>query len=301
MWSLLRESILVLAMRWCDVIKNFWLVTILLLISTAMVFLLVRFLYPISEHALSFVPLLSCLLLLVIVVWGCGVAPAAVRWHRAVVSGEEINWIPAIPSRQAWSYALRLFVFGLGFVAIRKISGSVWNDIIVPLVFLYENGSQRGVLAWTLFATDIKPMWFGNILLSARAAIGQIIVSAIYLFLLGRLLLSLPEKSLDVVFQGARKSWTQHGYRKFFGAMLLIYSVAKIFEFVNRYLAIYLINSDGLESTGLWIIAVFVEGLSTVLALTLLSVAYRRNLANHRQMTMKQQTRGPHPIASASG
>jgi protein-S-isoprenylcysteine O-methyltransferase Ste14 len=99
----------------------------------------------------------------------------------------------------------------------------------------------------------------------------EISISILAFLLIAGWMLSLPEGTLEPSMRGFRKNWPDGGKVHFFGALAAVYFVPVVFfELMNW---VY-------QDQTVWLISIYL-GLTlvaTVLGLSLLTVAYRRNL-----------------------
>jgi hypothetical protein len=279
MWSLLKESVGEIALRWRDVCRIFWLTLALMPLIWIVTSITQYWRISVFEQvdgyiASKFVPV--AFLAFLVIVFGLGFAPAAVRWHRTLIADEIASAKLRLPDRKSWAYMLKLSIFSAAFFFVNVFAMSAWSDLIIPIIYMFEYNAVDGSFVKTVLAFMIEPQQ--QIPAYAVIAISKIIVTAAYVLIFARWFLSLPEKSLDTNFQGATKSWQPFAYRKFLGALILVQSVPYILEAAEKYTSDHLYDLRSFDALWLSMLTIVVNLFIALLGLTLLSVAYRRNL-----------------------
>lgn len=94
--SLLNESFREIVVRWREVFKVFWPTAVLFPIAFLIFELLVNHEQFAEQNSAgdSLIYLITGILLLIGILWGCGLGPAAVIWHRAVILNEPVTASP---------------------------------------------------------------------------------------------------------------------------------------------------------------------------------------------------------------
>jgi hypothetical protein len=279
MWSLLKESIFEIALHWRDVFKTFWLTMVFIPVIWIFIALLQSLRPSIAEQSSgssSSYFLIICL----IIFFGVVLAPAAVKWHRTLIANEDATVKPVLPDRKSWIYLLLLSMFLVAFVIVNIFAKSAWGDLIIPIIGMFEYNAIKGSFAKSVLAYIIEPYKHGLAAPYVEIAVGKVIGITIYVLIFARWFLSLPEKSLDIKLQGATKNWEHFAYRNFLGAMIFVQTIPFVLEAIQEYLSENLNNLWGLDTTWLSILIITINLFIALLGLTLLSVAYRRNLKN---------------------
>jgi hypothetical protein len=241
MFGLLLEGLNEILSRPMALVKIFWLTVVLYTASLAS--LLFGF---VSEREVIVV-----LLVLLILV----ASPGAVGWHRHILADEQLRWLPRPPDLKSLIYAAKL-----GFVSIfvgmsQKVASSIAQDILLPIYGLATGG--------------VLPEDPANVTLALNVT--EICIRILAFLLIAGWMLSLPEGTLEPSMRGFRKKWPIGGKVDFFGALAVVYfapvlvSELAAWPFPDQFIW------RGVIGTGLGLIA-------TVLGLSLLTVAYRRNV-----------------------
>jgi hypothetical protein len=255
MWSLLKESVGEIALRWRDVCRIFWLTLALMPLIWIVTSITQYWRISVFEQvdgyiASKFVPV--AFLAFLVIVFGLGFAPAAVRWHRTLIADEIASAKLRLPDRKSWAYMLKLSIFSAAFFFVNVFAMSAWSDLIIPIIYMFEYNAVDGSFVKTVLAFMIEPQQ--QIPAYAVIAISKIIVTAAYVLIFARWFLSLP------------------------GALILVQSVPYILEAAEKYTSDHLYDLRSFDALWLSMLTIVVNLFIALLGLTLLSVAYRRNL-----------------------
>ena len=204
----------------------------------------------------------AVLIVSLLVLFAVTIAPGVIRWHRALISNQATHWLPLVPAISAMQYTLLVALIFFLFVAISKIFGSLYQDLLMPIIGLFNGGT---VIPWIFDPDKNSAFQFGELVMSFVAA-----------FILGRLYMRLPEIAVERSYKGARSTWTSSERWNFYFALGLIFLVTAVLDFVSNYwwvsipeLAIYFV---------LLPVVIVLSSVIWIASITLLSIAYRRNL-----------------------
>jgi hypothetical protein len=249
MWGLLREAWEELVKSWLALVQCFLIPALLgLVLGQALSGMDIEQLG--AEQKYYFALYIS----VVFIVIGLLMASGAVRWHRHVIAGEKTNWVPHLPDGKSFMYAAKLIFVIIAFGATNRIGDSIVMDLVMPIIGLFNGGAEDGIPNADL----LKVM-------------GRAASMLAYVFLLGPWMLRLPEGSLDPNFSGARKTWPNGGKRHYLQA----FTVVSLASLAVNELQMYL----GDDSSGaLWWALVLASFFVSAVGLSLLTVAYRRNI-----------------------
>jgi hypothetical protein len=242
MWGLLKEAWDELAKSWLTFILCFW---VPFLFCAVLGGLIVATLPPAGTVQYSYIVFGTAICVLLF-------ASGAVCWHRHIITGEKTTWHPRIPFMKSFVYAAKIAVVMIVLGATIKVADSIVKDVLMPVFGLLNGGSESGMPGPRVLDAIIR-------------AAGTFA----FILILGPWMLSLPEGSLDFGLMGARKRWPKDGKRQYLQAVatiyLLLFALSELGQFVGD--ADLFILVDFLISTILF-----------AMELSLLSVAYRRNL-----------------------
>jgi hypothetical protein len=179
------------------------------------------------------------------------IALGAVAWHRHIILQEKTTWLPRMPDMLFFAYLGKILLLAMAFGVISKVTQSFVSDVFMPILGATTFGAAFVGIKFAPIASDLMTI-------------------VLFVLAFGSLMLSFPEGALDADARGAGKTWPANGRRQFLQTLIFIY----VFEialrvavehlaFVHKYvLVFYVIASHALMG----------------LALSLLTVAYRRNL-----------------------
>jgi hypothetical protein len=249
MIGLLRESWSEIANRASALLKCFWLAVFLECVVLALLFF----------GALAYLEAVAVLFVVLVLV----VAPGAVRWHRHVIASEKVSWTPRLPGYVSLAYAAKLLAASVVYTIIRRFLDSVVNNLALPILgaALGSNAqSPPELITW--FATEVLTL-------------------LAFVLTLGTWLLRLPEGALDPSARGVSRQWPAQGKSEYEHALIAVYSAPLLVVFSVSLLA---------QADRIWwnLMILASQIVSTVLGLSLLTVAYRRNL-DHAGMTFGRE------------
>jgi hypothetical protein len=184
--------------------------------------------------------------------------PSVVRWHRHIISEEEFSWWPRLPDRLSLVYVAKLMAATFVFTAIQKIASSIANDLLLPTYGAVIGGRELLALEWLL-----------------APAFGILIAVIAFVSIFGKWMLHLPEGTLDSSSRGLQRTWPPNGKRSFLSALSVVYLIPPLLTLVQENFL-----SDDFVTTALADTAVSV--ICALVGLSILTVAYRRNLHHSR-------------------
>jgi hypothetical protein len=240
MWELLKETWDELAKNWLTLLQCFWL-------PIPLTSALLYFLWPLPQEQFAYFAVYAVLAALV---WGNG----AVCWHRHVISGDQVSWLPRIPDIKTLWYGIKLIFTVFVFGATGKVGESIARDLLMPIVGLLTGGMEIGVAVSNTIEVIVR-----------------VVSMLIYVLILGPWMLRLPEGSLDQDLRGARKQWPADGKRHYLQAFAAVSFAAWALSELERHL-------DQADSVALALVLVLPDLAVSALAFSLLTVAYRRNM-----------------------
>ncbi len=242
MLGLLRESCCEVIRRPVALLKCFWLTVVLECVVFSLV--LARLITPYEA-------LVGMLFVLVV-----SITPGAVMWHRHVIADQKASLLPRLPDLFSLAYLFKFAVATIVFSTIKKIASSLASDVILPLY---------GLAAGGVLPED--PTIVGL----ALAVLGEVIAVLAFVLIFGRLMLWLPEGTLDLAQRGFRETWSPQGRADFLSALGLVYVAPALISAFATWISPEELN-------WLWVVQLFSAIAATVVGLSLLTVAYRRNL-----------------------
>jgi hypothetical protein len=269
-WKLIGDSLKEIVVRPMAALTVFWPLVVYFAISAAFA--------AAGFWAFSFLPdevgwtviglSFSLVLFSIALLAAFAIAPVAVNWHRLVILGEEPSWRPPNFREYAAPYAIRLTGFTLGFFLILILTDLAWRSIVWVL-FADETDYFISNIAWIKFIS-IQENSIARFLFRYGSTIGEIIVNALYFLVLGRWMLTLPTSAV-----GTKGNNTKPPLLKIQCAMFAVYALPICLSgAADRYLSNQK-YSNGYEPVWPIIVVGFVALFSFLLALTILSVAYR--------------------------
>jgi hypothetical protein len=279
MRNLLQETLAELWTHKTGFLKAFWPVVVLMPAVTILGGLVYYSFFSVSNLDQPLVDgELWITILVATVVIAFGVAPSAVRWHRLVIADENVRWLPQLPSVKLWGYTLKLIAVGLGFGAFSKIFESIWSDLLMPIMGLVLGPTWSGFDLKEDFVSRVQAMPLKVIAATGFDIVGIVSIYAVFVWVFGELILSLPEGAMDKALRGASTNWPPGGKRKFVGALLVLFAFPAVVGSIVMNLVL-------MGSSGAWrflLVGPLTDLFCCIIGVTLLSVAYRRNLETKR-------------------
>jgi hypothetical protein len=281
MMSLLNESFREVINRWREVFKIFWPTAVLLPVAFLFFYLLVNPNQTYTEQNSagdSWAYLITGILLLIGILWGCGLGPAAVIWHRAVILKEPVTSNPKFPSRKSWTYIGKLLLITLPYFFYSGFMKVAWEDLIAPLLFGGTYWFHSGTFDFYRFVDKMNSSNEEFLVLFVAPTAGKLLVCFTYVLMVSRWYLALPETCLNPEQRGARLTWPPQGYREFTLAVFSVTGLPIIIENLVEYVQGYLKAYWEYDAYLLPVIIIFISVFCSLWGLTLLSIAYKRNL-----------------------
>jgi hypothetical protein len=264
MWGLLKETVQEIIGKPLDMAKCFWSSAIF-----AISWLTLIEVMPAAEVESASISKIDGFVFAVVAIamfalFALTVTPGVIRWHRLLITNQPSSWLPLAPMQSTLLYTMLVALTIFLFVAISKILGSLYQDLLLPIIGLLNVGAD---IPW-LFVRLQNPFLFGEFSMTFVAA-----------FILGRLYMRLPEIAVEQSHKGARSNWTKSERWNFYVALGLLFLIPTVSDFALNYFW-----PETLEQTGYLLLLLVQIALATfcwIASITLMSVAYRRNLEKH--------------------
>lgn len=269
MLGLLNETITEMKSKPVDLFRCFWPSVALALAS----FLIAASFSDLIRQFASESELEANILMFMAVFAGGGlvfaatIAPGVIRWHRFLIADQPTSWLPPVPFKSTITYTLLAGSIGFLYVAIQKVFGSLYQDLLFPVVGLVTGSVGLKAIPWLLDPSLNFLFQFADYVFGFLSAI-----------LLGRLYLRLPEISLEAPLRGARKAWTKKQKWAFYLALGTIFLSAFLMQRLDD--AIWASINDIASILFFLPVSIVFSLFFWAAGITLLSVAYRRNLVN---------------------
>jgi uncharacterized membrane protein YidH (DUF202 family) len=292
MWGLLGETLSEVKRHFLDMLRCFWPVLIYFAVAVAMLVAWKYWLDKSRHNSLS--GIFSSLAVLVVFcafLFSILAAPAAIQWHRLIITGQPTGWKMSRPSWPAFGYMLLISVLMFFFLILEKFFLAAWDDLLMPILGAFRHeSSSNSALVWYDFIDSFGSRWFSHLMDFANPILGNMFVVLVYAIIFGGLYVRLPEMSLEPSWHGARKLWTKRERWNFLNALFLIFSISPIVSQVEHY--IWLITEYEFKHNAQepFLFSLLAGIVSMILAITLLSVAYKRNLKRLHDNSIVQTT-----------
>jgi hypothetical protein len=262
MRGLLAESAREIMSRPKDILRCFWPTAIFHAAGLALVLVLFPGEIETGRIAKNNENAVAVFIAALLALFAVTIAPGVIRWHRALITSQPTHWLPLVPPLSALLYTLLVaFTFFL-FVAIQKIFSSLYQDLLMPIIGLFSGG---GEIPWIFDPQKNAAFQFGELIMTFLAA-----------FILGRLYMRLPEIAVEQPYKGARGTWSRSERWNFYCALGVLFLIPVVSDSIMNYLW----AKTGELAGYLVLLPVFfiLSTICWIASITLLSVAYRRNL-----------------------